>query len=66
MCTMMNPEFNILIYQNMQRISEQILLDSLSLVSMFHAFLNFFPAFFRMIQILLFFLAAFFFLAFSL
>jgi hypothetical protein len=50
MCAMMNPEFDILIYQNMQRISEQMDADCLSSVSMFHAFLIFFLAFFRMIQ----------------
>jgi hypothetical protein len=60
MCAMMNPEFDILIYQNMQRISKKILFDCLSSVSMFHALLIFFLAFFRMIQILSFFRAAFF------
>jgi hypothetical protein len=44
----------------MQRISKQILLDCLSSVSMFHAFLIFFLACFRMMKILLFFPAAFF------
>jgi hypothetical protein len=65
MCAMINPEFDILIYQNMQRISEQMDADCLSSVSMFHAFLFlFFLHFLGWYRYYYFFLLLFFFLVF--